>query len=325
MQTMLSAIRKRLSYANFAVTAALVFAMAGGAFAASGGAHKGHGAKHKGGKYVITTAKQIKPSVLKQLKGAAGPAGPAGEKGATGAAGATGPAGAAGKNGTNGANGAPGTNGENGKSVVASAAAAGECQYGGTKLEVEGSGKPEHVCNGQSGFTATLPETQTETGVWGTGGETTTSPVLTPIAYNIPLAAAPAHEYVSTRKVVAKEWHANAGELCEAETGSELEGCEKAYEQNRTACPGTAEEPQAVPGTLCVYEKLAVNVKQAPSPGVLTVPNVNGKYGALIGVYPLNHGELVSVENTAHEVKTVNHTVYLQAYGTWAVTEEVGA
>ncbi|HWF36708.1 MAG TPA: hypothetical protein VG295_15110, partial [Solirubrobacteraceae bacterium] len=60
--------RRRPTYAGVAATLALVLAMSGGAFAAS--------------KYIITSTKQIKPSVLSKLKGNRGPAGP---KGATGA------------------------------------------------------------------------------------------------------------------------------------------------------------------------------------------------------------------------------------------------
>lgn len=52
---MLLRVRKRLTYANVAMTLALVFAMSGGAYAAK--------------KYVISSTKQIKPSVLKQLQG----------------------------------------------------------------------------------------------------------------------------------------------------------------------------------------------------------------------------------------------------------------
>src|SRR5215471_18974370 len=52
---MLSWIRRRLTFANGVLTLALVFAMAGGAYAA--------------GKFVITSTKQIKPSVLRQLQG----------------------------------------------------------------------------------------------------------------------------------------------------------------------------------------------------------------------------------------------------------------
>ncbi|HEX4306232.1 MAG TPA: hypothetical protein VHZ54_09365 [Solirubrobacterales bacterium] len=63
-------------------TLALVFAMSGGALAAS--------------HYVITSKKQISPTVLKSLKGKPGKAGAAGKTGATGPAGATGAAGPAG-------------------------------------------------------------------------------------------------------------------------------------------------------------------------------------------------------------------------------------
>jgi hypothetical protein len=100
---MLSAIRKRLTYANVAMTLALVFAMSGGAYAAN--------------KYLITSTKQISPKVLKSLKGKAGAngaQGPAGAAGATGAGGPQGPVGAAGAKGETGAAGAPGTNGTNG-------------------------------------------------------------------------------------------------------------------------------------------------------------------------------------------------------------------
>jgi hypothetical protein len=72
----LAAPRRRISYSNVVATLALVFALgAGSAYAA----HKLH--------YLITSTKQIKPSVLKTLHGAAGPAG------APGAAGAPGPTG----------------------------------------------------------------------------------------------------------------------------------------------------------------------------------------------------------------------------------------
>jgi hypothetical protein len=103
---MFSRIRKRFTYANVAMTLALVFAMSGGAYAA----------KH----YLITSTKQISPKVLKALKGANGKSGAAGLAGLAGAQGAQGPQGAAGAKGENGApgakgeNGAPGAKGENG-------------------------------------------------------------------------------------------------------------------------------------------------------------------------------------------------------------------
>ena len=98
---MLSAIRKRLTYANVAMTLALMFAMTGGAYAAS--------------KYVITSTKQISPKVLKALKGASGANGAAGVAGAAGPAGPAGPGGPAGALGAKGEPGAAGKEGAPGK------------------------------------------------------------------------------------------------------------------------------------------------------------------------------------------------------------------
>jgi hypothetical protein len=81
-------MKPRLTYANVAATLALIFAMSGTAIAA----------KH----YIITSTKQIKPSVLSQLRGKAGragllgPGGPAGPAGPQGPAGPPGPGGPAG-------------------------------------------------------------------------------------------------------------------------------------------------------------------------------------------------------------------------------------
>ena len=115
-------IRRHLNYANITATIALVFAMSGGALAAS--------------HYLITSTKQIKPSVLKSLKGANG------KNGASGA------------NGTNGTNGAPGEKGANGNN-----GAEGKAGTNGTNGEKGPEGSP---------WTAggTLPAGKTETGTW---------------------------------------------------------------------------------------------------------------------------------------------------------------
>ena len=124
---MFSAVRRRLTYANVAMTLALVFAMSGGAYAA--------------GKYLITSTKQISPKVLKSLVGKTGPAGKNGTNGTNGANGAPGEKGAQGLQGPQGPEGKEGKAGEPGKDGKA-----------GT--------------NGTTGFTTTLPPEKTETGTW---------------------------------------------------------------------------------------------------------------------------------------------------------------
>jgi Collagen triple helix repeat (20 copies) len=155
MTTIFSAIRRRLHVSPAAViaTLALVFAITGGAYAAK--------------KYLITSTKQISPSVLKSLQGKAGSAGPAGANGAQGQAGPAGPqgpVGAKGENGAPGKDGAPGKNGENGK-------------------------------DGTTGFTETLPAGKTLKGDWGvmttvqaSGPEGVVSSF---VSFGIPLAEAP--------------------------------------------------------------------------------------------------------------------------------------
>lgn len=82
---------RHLSYANVVATLALVFSLSGGALAAS--------------HYLITSTKQISPSLLKKLKGKTGARGPQGVPGLQG------PPGAAGTPGAPGAPGAPGVPG----------------------------------------------------------------------------------------------------------------------------------------------------------------------------------------------------------------------
>jgi len=82
-------MRRHLTYANVVATLALVFAMSGGALAAN--------------HYLLNSTKQIKPSVLKALRGKTGP------RGAVGRVGPVGPAGPAGQQGETGAAGPSGS------------------------------------------------------------------------------------------------------------------------------------------------------------------------------------------------------------------------
>jgi hypothetical protein len=154
---MFSSIRKRLTYANLAVTVALVFAMSGGAFAA--------------GHYLITSTKQISPKVLKALKGANGSTGATGSAGAPGTAGAPGAKGETGGSGTKGETGEPGLKGETG-----TAGKEGSPWTAGGTLP---SGKTE---TGTWGFNMV------------TGTEN--PPALAPISFTIPLAAPLGEEHV---------------------------------------------------------------------------------------------------------------------------------
>jgi hypothetical protein len=87
----MNSLRKHLSYANIVATLALLFAMSGGALAA----------KH----YLVNSTNQIRPKVLRSLRGKIGVAGARGANGVAGAQGATGSTGPAGAQGNEGQRG----------------------------------------------------------------------------------------------------------------------------------------------------------------------------------------------------------------------------
>jgi hypothetical protein len=221
---MLSFARRRLTFANVALTLALVFAMTGGAFAA--------------GKFLITSTKQISPKVLKSLQGKAGKAGAAG---AQGPAGLAGPAGPQGPVGPAGAAGAAGEKGENGASATTAAipTSSSKCAHNGG-VEVKSASPTTQVCNGTTGFTETLPSKKTETGTYGFGPEPEgTVFERVAISFAIPLAAPLSESHVH---------YINA-------KGQEVLGnfFSPSGEQTSTACLGSVSAPSAVPGNLCVY------------------------------------------------------------------------
>ena len=183
-------------------------------FAMSGGAYAA-------GKYLITSTKQISPKVLKSLKGA---------KGAPGATGAQGPAGAAGKEGPAGKEGGAGKEGPGGKE--------GPQGVPGIKGEKGVTGSPWTP-------DGTLPSKATEKGAWSisTTKEMGVPATATSISFTIPLAKA----------LGATEVHYVNNEGTE-EVSFNKEIFEFKAVPTTASCTGTAAEPTAAPGNLCVYE-----------------------------------------------------------------------
>jgi hypothetical protein len=169
----------------------------------------------------------------------------AGKPGATGATGATGPAGAAGTAGGVGPEGKAGPEGKQGL-----------------------RGNP-----GETGFTAVLPEGETETGAWSVGYSQAFEAVQVSLSYNIPLSAPAAVHYVDT-----------AGEEV-------IEG----GVQPSTECLGTAAEPTAAPGSVCLYGEHETNA---------------GFNAETFFIHPAATGATVSFVDQAGG----------SANGTWAVT-----
>ncbi len=255
---MYSRLRKHFTYANIALTLALVFAMSGGAYAA--------------GKYLITSTKQINPKVLKALKGNAGargvqgPGGPAGPKGETGPAGAPGKEGPAGKDGVNG-------EGVSAKEVKVSEASC--AKVGGTSFTVGGA--TTDACNGKEGkagkegspWTAggTLPSGASEQGMWSASVPPVDkvysfSIVGTAVSFMLPLGTAPESHYINQ----------NDKEVVENPTTEEFEEVTPS-----SKCPGSPADAKAEAGNLCVY---AISESNMPQYMHVTKATVGG---ALIG------------------------------------------
>jgi hypothetical protein len=277
---------------------ALVFAMLGGAYAAGG-----------------LTSKQKKEvkAIAKGFQGT-GPAGPQGPAGAKGDSGAAGSSGAAGKDGASpvgtsfsgsktlgsvtcteggieykGAttdlvcNGKKGTNGTPGTSVTNTPLTEGNvnCPKGGAELKV-GAGTPTYACNGQTGFTATLPSGSTETGSWA-------KYILpaeegrVPISFSIPLAATIPSANVLTLPV---------GYNGEDGVGAEHE-----------SCPGKSIAPKAKKGFLCVYVGASVGAVTILGFRNPTVTSASDSSVATTGI-----------------AMFMTSTEEAESYGSWAVT-----
>jgi hypothetical protein len=292
---MFSAMRRRLrvSPATAIASLALVFAMTGGAYAA--------------GRYVITSTKQIKPSVLASLRGKTGPAGAAGASGAAGPAGPTGPAGAAGAKGETGAKGEPGADGAGVTSTTLGPG--GQCPEGGSEF-VSSSGKT-YACNGAKGAKGAegsignaLPKGITETGLWSIGPISSSVVLTTP---TMPLAS-----FAIKLKTGLNEDEAclkNLNNPCPVhillEDGKEyVETAEPDGEPSgspeevvSTACTGTVTEPTAVAGNLCIYTKYDFHIY-------------------------LEASQWITVTKVGASSEEVLQSGDRFAYGSWAVTGE---
>jgi hypothetical protein len=308
---MLSAIRKQLNPATVMAFVALVFAMTGGAFAVTG--HGGGSGSHATLTATVAKAKKKDKSAPGGKLGPRGPAGPAGSQGPAGPAGAQGSAGGKGENGTAGANGTAGTNGA---SVTSAPLGVGDehCKAGGS--EFSSASGPSYACNGKEGkegkegspWTAggTLPPEKTETGSWAIG--VTPSGVnraidLVPLSFPIPLKEGLSGEGCEEERATrTKPCHVHLIN----EGGEEVDifnGARTAPTECGTPV-GTAAEPKASPGNLCVY--MADNSDDAGD-GI----HRSGSTGSGPGASTTGAVLLIEVLEEDSE-----------AWGTWAVTEK---
>jgi hypothetical protein len=215
---MFERIHQKLGTAGFIISiVALVAALSGGAYAASG----------------ALNGKQ-KKEVEKIAKKYSGKPGANGTNGTNGAKGDTG---AAGSNGTNGTNGSPGGSGADGKSVEATPIATGEptaCEeQGGVEYEVEGSGNVAEICNGKEGSpwaVGGLPKGATETGAWS-------------------FSASEASADSEGKVFVAFSFPVPLSSPIQSGTKVHFTGA-----FGDSTCTGTAVEPTAPEGSMCIYE-----------------------------------------------------------------------
>lgn len=285
---MFSAIRRRLHFSPATVIAglALVFAMTGGAYAAK--------------KFLITSTKQISPSVLKQLQGKAGVAGAPGAAGAQGAQGPAGPAGPGGPAGSAGGKGETGPAGAKGEK-----GATGNAGSAGAKGATGATG-----ASGATGFTETLPSGKSETGTWSFRMPSTTggAEAITPISFPIPLAHA-GLEDGATGVQKAFFFTSEQAELGEFEVENPV-----SHSMEATGCHWVLEDPEAKPesskpGTLCAFEEFGGSVGSTVGSFFFAPPGETGDRG-----YGPSGSYLYFFKRITAEPKEPF------AYGTWVVT-----
>lgn len=258
---MVTRLRAQIGTAGLVVAVvALVVALAGGAFAASGGGPFAGSSKHLKGASQGLTKRQV--IALIEAHSAPGPQGPEGQPGPAGKDGLNG------KDGTaSGKDGVDGKDGTDGTSVVTYDLEPGEagCPAGG--VEFESASGYNVVCDGVIGkdgkegkdgspWTAggTLPPGATETGSFS---EYFKGEVFIPISFPIPLPSAlPA---------------ANVHKSGDSDFA--------------TVCQGTAAEPQANAGQLCVYvaENYGPATLLGPFPSTASYGEFAGSGGGLLG------------------------------------------
>ena len=238
----------------------------------------------------VTTKKKSKP------KSTRGPAGPKGATGATGVAGPAGPAGAKGETGAagSGSQGPQGIQGEKGATGATGSAGA------------TGATGPEGVC---STANCVLPAETTETGSWSIAAtKEDEGNVFTSISFTIPLAKALGASHVHYVNEAGTE-----------QSVFHLGGTPEFEAEKTTACPGTAAEPAAAPGNLCIYQGEAIENVETIGSNLLAE--------AIIG--PANLGPFGSAAQQG--AATAGAKLYLRggagpqnnrAWGTWAVTAE---
>jgi len=210
-------------------------------FAMAGGAFAANSLNSGGSKATASASGKRGPRGPRGPRGKQGPAGPAGLAGPQGPAGAKGDTGATGAKGADGAVGPEGKTGATGATGATGPAGAG------------GPAGPTGPA-GQSGFTETLPTGKTEKGAWSgkTGSDLFGGDAISfPIPLTAPILAANVH-------IVAK--NATGGTECAS---------------------GTAADPKAAAGHLCVYIGAAegpatINSIKDPSAGNTAGAGISG-------------------------------------------------
>jgi hypothetical protein len=296
---MFSALRKQITPTTVLAFVALVFAVTGGAFAATGGSGSGGGGSSGGSGsnsatasvgHSTTVATAAKSKAKPKIKtGPRGPGGPAGKNGTNGAPGATGPAGPTGPAGGAGPEGPAGTTGTSVTSATVPANSSTCNKLGGS--EFKSASGITTACNGKEGKEGTfggqtLPAGKTLTGVYAASGfsevkfpEAGFARAVVGISFALPLSAADVdglrNSYISP---------------AESETEEESKWAAAIKEGY---CKGSAQNPAAAEGNLCIFGESEENI--------LARGVSSGRAGFSIQAFPAAKGAFFVV-------------------GTWAVT-----